>query len=109
MFDGLHRLAFLRRVVGQQFAAMDFLMVPTAPRPFTIAEMTADPIRLNSQLGHYSYFANLLDLCGIAIPNGTLSNGVPMGVTLLAPAWADENVAEIARLFDRQRLEVMSS
>jgi allophanate hydrolase len=109
VFDGLHRLALLRRVVGQQFAAMDFLMVPTAPRPFTIAEMTADPIRLNSQLGHYSYFANLLDLCGIAIPNGTLSNGVPMGVTVLAPAWADENVAEIARLFDRQRLEVVSS
>ena len=109
MFDGLHRLALLRRVVGQRFVEMDFLMVPTAPRPFTIAEMTADPIRLNSQLGHYSYFANLLDLCGIAIPNGVLSNGVPMGVTLLAPAWADENVAEIARLFDRQRLEVMSS
>jgi allophanate hydrolase len=109
VFDGLHRLAFLRRVVGRQFASMDFLMVPTAPRPFTIAEMTADPVRLNSQLGHYSYFANLLDLCGIAIPNGTLSNGVPMGVTLLAPAWADENVAEIARSFDRQRLEVMSS
>jgi allophanate hydrolase len=109
VFDGLHRLAFLRRVVGRQFASMDFLMVPTAPRPFTIAEMTADPVRLNSQLGHYSYFANLLDLCGIAIPNGTLSNGVPMGVTLLAPAWADENVAEIARSFDRQRQEVTSS
>jgi allophanate hydrolase len=109
VFDGLHRLAFLRRVVGRQFASMDFLMVPTAPRPFTIAEMTADPVRLNSLLGHYSYFANLLDLCGIAIPNGTLSNGVPMGVTLLAPAWADENVAEIARSFDRQRQEVTSS
>jgi allophanate hydrolase len=109
VFDGLHRLAFLRRVVDQQFAAMDFLMVPTAPRPFTIAEMTADPICLNSQLGYYSYFANLLDLCAIAVPNGALPSGVPMGVTLLAPAWADENVAEIARLFDRQRLEVMSS
>ena len=108
VFDGLHRLAFLRRVVGRQFASMDFLMVPTAPRPFTIAEMTAYPIRLNSQLGHYSYFANLLDLCAIAIPNGTLSSGVPMGVTLLAPAWADENVAEIARLFERHRSEAVS-
>ncbi len=108
VFDGLHRLAFLRRAVGRQFSSMDFLMVPTAPRPFTISEMTAEPIRLNSKLGHYSYFANLLDLCAIAIPNGTLSNGVPMGVTLLAPAWADENVAELARLFDRSRSEVVS-
>jgi Asp-tRNA(Asn)/Glu-tRNA(Gln) amidotransferase A subunit family amidase len=108
VFDGLHRLAFLRRTVAQQFLSMDVLMVPTAPRPFTIAEMTADPIRLNSQLGHYSYFANLLDLSGIAVPNGTLPNGVPMGVTLLAPAWADEMVADMARLFERSGSEVVS-
>ena len=108
VFDGLHRLAVLRRAVSRQFSSMDFLMVPTAPRPFTIADMTADPIRLNSQLGHYSYFANLLDLCGIAVPNGMLPNGVPMGVTLLAPAWADDNVAEVARLFERDRSEVVS-
>lgn len=108
VFDGLHRLAVLRRSAARQFSSMDFLMLPTAPRPFTISEMTADPIRLNSQLGHYSYFANLLDLCAIAIPNGTLANGVPMGVTLLAPAWADENVAEIARLFERHRSELVS-
>jgi amidase/allophanate hydrolase len=75
-------------------------MVPTAPRPFTIAEMNADPIRLNNQLGHYSYFANLLDLCAIALPNGRLGCGVPMGITLLAPAWADEHLATIARRFE---------
>jgi allophanate hydrolase len=100
-FVGMHRLAQLRRGVGQQFVTIDALMVPTAPRPFTIAEMTADPIRLNNQLGHYSYFANLLDLCAIAVPSGVLSCGVAMGVTLLAPAWADERLASLAR-----RLEV---
>jgi allophanate hydrolase len=96
-FAGIHRLAQLRRVVTQQFATIDALIVPTAPRPFTIAEMTADPIRLNNQLGHYSYFANLLDLCAIAVPGGVLSSGVAMGVTLLAPAWADERLASLAR------------
>jgi allophanate hydrolase len=96
-FAGIHRLAQLRRVVAQQFATIDALIVPTAPRPFTIAEMTADPIRLNNQLGHYSYFANLLDLCAIAVPGGVLSSGVAMGVTLLAPAWADERLASLAR------------
>jgi allophanate hydrolase len=106
-FTGIHRLAQLRRAVAKQFATIDALMVPTAPRPFTIAEMTADPIRLNNQLGHYSYFANLLDLCGVAIPCGVLSCGVAMGVTLLAPAWADERVANLARRFDAPHAEML--
>jgi Asp-tRNA(Asn)/Glu-tRNA(Gln) amidotransferase A subunit family amidase len=104
-FAGLHRLLALRRLVERQFASIDVMVVPTAPRPFTIAEMNADPIRLNNQLGHYSYFANLLDLCAIAIPNGVLACGVPMGVTLLAPAWSDERLAAIARRFEAARLE----
>jgi allophanate hydrolase len=104
-FTGLHRLTGLRRLVERQFASIDVLVVPTAPRPFTIAEMNADPIRLNNQLGYYSYFANLLDLCAIAIPNGVLACGVPMGVTLLAPAWTDERLAAIARRFERAQLE----
>jgi allophanate hydrolase len=98
-FAGMHRLARLRRDVERQFGAIDTLVVPTAPRPLTIAEMEADPIRLNNQLGRYSYFANLLDLCAIAIPNGVLSCGVPMGVTLLAPPWRDEMLAAIAHRF----------
>lgn len=89
-FAAQHRLLRLRRAVSSAFEQFEMLVVPTAPRPYTIAEMSADPIALNSHLGYYSYFANLLDLCGIAIPNGVLSNGVPMGITLLAPAWTDD-------------------
>jgi Asp-tRNA(Asn)/Glu-tRNA(Gln) amidotransferase A subunit family amidase len=63
--------------------------------------MNSDPITLNNRLGHYSYFANLLDLCAVAIPNGVLPNGIPMGVTLLAPAWTDRALIALAR-----RLEV---
>jgi allophanate hydrolase len=98
VFAGMHRLAALRRAADWQFASIETLMVPTAPRPFTLEAMNADPIRLNNQLGYYSYFANLLDLCAVAIPNGVLECGVPMGVTLLSPAWADERLADIARL-----------
>jgi allophanate hydrolase len=104
-FAGMHRLARLRRAVAQQFATIDALVVPTAPRPYTIAEMIADPIRLNNRLGHYSYFANLLDLCAIAVPNGVLPCGVAMGVTLLAPAWADERLAGLARRFEGKHAE----
>ncbi len=96
-FAAQHRLLRLRRNVQSQFARMDVLVVPTAPRPFTIAEMAEDPIALNTILGYYSYFANLLDLCGVAVPNGTLPNGMPMGVTLLAPAWSDHALLDLAQ------------
>jgi len=102
-FAAMHRLAHLRLAVWRQLDSLSALVVPTASRPFTIEEMNADPIRLNNQLGHYSYFANLLDLCAMAIPNGVLSCGVPMGITLLAPAWNDENLAALARRFAADR------
>ena len=51
--------------------------------------MNADPIILNANLGMYTNFVNLLDLCAIAIPNGFYANGLPIGVTLLAPAYQD--------------------
>jgi allophanate hydrolase len=99
-FDGMFRLATLKRKVEGLFASMSVFVVPTAPRPFTIEEMDRDPITLNNQLGYYSYFANLLELCGIAIPNGRLSSGVPMGVTFLAPAWSDERLGVLASRFE---------
>ena len=92
-------------MVEQQLASLAAVVVPTAPRPFTIAEMLADPIRLNNQLGYYSYFANLLDLCAISVPSGVLACGVPMGVTLLAPAWSDERLAAIARRLEAVHVE----
>lgn len=100
-FRGLHRLLRLRRQSQQILAGVDALVVPTAPRPFLLEDMNRDPITLNNRLGHYSYFANLLDLCAVAIPNGRLANGVPMGVTLLAPAWSDRALIALA-----QRLEI---
>ena len=100
-FTAFHRLLRLRRQVQHIVAGLDALVVPTAPRPFLLDDMNRDPITLNNRLGHYSYFANLLDLCAVAIPNGVLPNGIPMGVTLLAPAWSDRALIALAR-----RLEV---
>ncbi|WP_370091240.1 amidase family protein [Bradyrhizobium yuanmingense] len=108
-FAAQHRLWKLRRQIQTLFEEIDVLVVPTAPRPFTIAEMMEDPITLNNRLGYYSYFANLVDLCAVSVPNATLGNGMPMGITLLAPAWRDHVVLDLAerwlpdakaRLFD---------
>ena len=59
--------------------------------------MLADPIATNSRLGTYTNFVNLLDMCGIAVPSGTRSDGLPMSVTLLAPAGRDDLTAALAR------------
>jgi allophanate hydrolase len=71
---------------------MDVLLVPTAPRPFTRAEVDADPVGANSKLGTYTNFVNLLDLSALAIPAGFRSDGVPWGVTLIAPAWQENEM-----------------
>ena len=111
-FGAIHRLHRLRRDAEAIFAGIDALVVPTAPRPFTLEEMHRDPITLNNRLGYYSYFANLLDLCGVAVPNAKLPNGMPMGVTFLAPAWHDRALIGLARRFeagaDRSAFELKS-
>lgn len=96
-FAATHRLYRLRRAAQNIFADLDALVVPTAPRPFTLDDMHRDPVTLNNRLGYYSYFANLLDLCAVAIPNAKLPDGMPMGVTLLAPAWRDRELIGLAR------------
>jgi allophanate hydrolase len=88
-FTAFYRLAALARETEAVWAAVDALMVPTAPTAYTIADMMADPIRLNSRLGHYTNFMNLLDLCGLAVPAGFLPGGAGFGVTLVGRAFAE--------------------
>ena len=77
------------------------LLTPTAGSIFTIADVFADPIRLNSKLGTYTNFVNLMDLCAIAVPGGMQGDGLPFGVTLVAPAWADEALCRLADAWHR--------
>jgi allophanate hydrolase len=86
-FDGFYRLAELQRRAAAEWEKMDILLLPTAPRPYTVAEVSAEPILLNSHLGTYTNFVNLLDLSALAVPAGLRSDGVPWGITLIGPAW----------------------
>ncbi len=95
VFDGLHQLAVLIRRAATEWEKMDALLLPTIPRPYTLAEVAAEPVLLNSRLGTYTNFVNLLDLCALAVPAGFRAGGLPWGVTLLAPAWNEENLLEL--------------
>jgi allophanate hydrolase len=94
-FEAFYRLAGLRRASEGVWATIDLLALPTIPATYTIAEVEADPIRLNSNLGTYTNFVNLLDLAAIAIPSGMRRDGLPSSLTLIAPAGSDAYLAGI--------------
>jgi allophanate hydrolase len=98
-FKAFYRVQALKRVCERLLAPLDALVVPTAPTTYTVDEVLADPITLNSRLGTYTNFVNLLDLCGLAIPASLSADGVPFGVTLLAPAGRDMQLASIGAAF----------
>ena len=78
------------------------LMVPTVPAAYTHAQVEADPIALNSNLGTYTNFVNLLDLCGLAVPISFAGNGTPYGVTFLARGGRDATLASLGRVVHAQ-------
>jgi allophanate hydrolase len=98
-FAAFYKLEELRRVTELTFNRVDMLVLPTAPTAYTVAQVLADPIQLNSRLGTYTNFVNLLDLCGLAVPAAFTKDGIPFGITLLAPGGNDAVLASIGRAF----------
>jgi allophanate hydrolase len=98
-FAALYRLQALRGTSERTFASLDALVLPTAPTAYSIAQVLANPIELNSRLGTYTNFVNLLDLCGLALPSAIRADEIPFGITLLAPAGQDAHLASIGRVF----------
>ena len=100
-FQAQYELAEFKREASRMFERVDVLILPTAPTIFTIGEVERDPVATNSRLGVFANFVNLLDLCALAIPAGRLPNGLPFGVTLIAPAGRDHALLDYgARLLD---------
>jgi len=97
-FRAQYQLMTCRRQSEQAWNDVDVILTPTAGTIYRIDAVDADPIRLNSNLGYYTNFMNLLDCSAIAVPAGFQSDGLPFGVTLFAPAFAD---ASLALLGDR--------
>ena len=100
-FAGLYRLAALRREAEAAWRVVDALLIPTAPRHPTHAEVAADPAGVNAQLGVWTNFVNLLDLAAVALPADARSDGLPFGVTLVAPAWSDAALLRLAGAWER--------
>jgi len=99
-FTASYRLAELRRATERLWSEADFLLLPTAGTIYRITEVEADPVRLNANLGLYTNFVNLLDLSAIALPAGFRRDGLPFGVSCIAPAFAEAALCTLGAAFE---------
>jgi allophanate hydrolase len=102
LFAGMTRLQALRKSTAAVWERADVLVVPTAPTLYTIEECLAEPLVNNRRLGHYAGFANLLDLAACAVPASMRADGLPSGITLIAPAGRDLVLADLAQRFHQR-------
>jgi len=98
-YRGQYELAALRRAADGEFATVDVLLLPTAGTIYKAAAIAAEPLRLNTNLGLYTSFVNLLDLAAIALPAGFRTSGLPFGISLIAPAFRDTALLDLGARF----------
>ena len=97
VYQAEYRRMALARQAEALMVPLDGLVVPTAPSIYTIAQLQADPVTLNSRMGVFTNFVNLLDWSAIALPAGMRGDGLPAGITLIAPAWHEARLLEFGR------------
>jgi len=108
-FRAQYRLQELTREAQAIWDAAPVLLLPTAGTHYRIADEQADPIRLNSTLGRYTNFVNLMDLAAVAVPAGFTPQGLPFGVTLIAPAWSDADLLALASRLHRAAVSTLGA
>ncbi len=101
-FRGQYRLRELAPRCAAIWSACDTLLVPTAPGHPRFADVAADPIGVNARLGRYTNFVNLLGWCALAVPGGRAAQGLPFGVTFIAPGNSDAALARFGRTWQRK-------
>jgi allophanate hydrolase len=98
-YRGAYRLAALDRETRGTWTRVDALALPTTPAFPTLAEVAADPVGVNARLGRFTTFVNLLDLCAVAVPGPARPDGLPAGVSFVAPSGDDALVARLGARF----------
>jgi aspartyl-tRNA(Asn)/glutamyl-tRNA(Gln) amidotransferase subunit A len=85
----------------QAFAQCDAIVGPVSPTPaFKIGERVNDPLAMYLA-DIYTIGANLAGIPGISIPCGFTKTGLPIGLQIVAPAFAEGKLLRIARMHER--------
>lgn len=96
LFESMYNLAELRTQCLAALADKDGLLTPTAGRHYRLHDLQDDPITPNSNLGYYTNYMNLLDLCGIALPGLPTQTGMPFGISLIGDRFTDAHLLSVA-------------
>lgn len=99
LWNGIYRLAHLQRHAETMWTGVDALAFPTTGTTYRVAELLEAPVALNSNLGLYTNFVNLLDMAAVAVPAGARDNGTGFGITLIGPAHSDRSLIALAQSF----------
>jgi aspartyl-tRNA(Asn)/glutamyl-tRNA(Gln) amidotransferase subunit A len=92
----------IKRDFDQAFASCDVIMGPTAPTAaFKIGEKASDPLAMYLS-DIYTIAANLAGLCGVSIPCGFTRANLPIGLQVMAPAFAEEKLLRVARMYEKE-------
>ncbi|MFJ3370995.1 allophanate hydrolase [Pseudomonas sp. NPDC086251] len=100
-FRAQYRLQALKALCDKALENLDCVVTPTIGRPVTLAELDAEPVLRNSELGYYTNFMNLLDYAAVAVPSGFMGNGLPWGVTLFGRVFTDQYLLGVADALQR--------
>ncbi|TLX58689.1 allophanate hydrolase [Stutzerimonas nosocomialis] len=102
LFRAQYRLQQLKAICDRIMAEVDCVLTPAYPRPVTLDKLHAEPVKRNSDLGYYTNFMNMLDYAAVAVPAGTMRNGLPWGVTLFGRAFTDQYLLSLADALQRR-------
>ena len=101
-FDGQYTMQALVEQTAEIWKTFDLIVLPTAPRTYTLAEIAEKPIERNSHLGYYTNFVNLMDLAAVAVPAGMRPDGLPFGVSLIGRTFSETALLPLADRLQRQ-------
>ncbi|WP_412733228.1 Asp-tRNA(Asn)/Glu-tRNA(Gln) amidotransferase subunit GatA [Minisyncoccus archaeiphilus] len=87
----------VKRDFEDAFKDVDFIIGPTSPcLPFKIGEMEGDPLAMYLA-DIYTVSINLAGIPAISIPCGKSVSGLPIGLQIIAPAFQEKALFDIAR------------
>lgn len=95
----------VRRLIKQDFedvfSKVDVIVSPTAPTTaFKLGENQDDPVQMYLN-DVYTISANLAGICGISVPCGTHSNGLPFGIQFLGNSFRETDVLRAGRKIEQ--------
>ena len=100
LFESIYKLSELRDACLQELAKCNALLTPTAKAHYLVSDLESDPFGPNTELGTYTNYMNLLDLCGLAIPGIPTGSALPFGITLVGDRLHDTQLLSIGARLD---------